>query len=275
MIGKVSRIRSLATLVILDGLRKNTLIGLVLMALAGVAGGLLFFDFIPRDIGRASSDFFFSINWIAGFIFLLFHAVQTISWDNERGAVHVFLARPITRAEYALSYFVGLALLLLLLQIILCGVGWGVLHLVKNLVGIAYFEYLSFTFFILTALGLYCVQLMILSVVLLFSSIIRGSFPVLLIVICYYFICSGLPVVRDSLANQVIDGVGHPSLSIGLKWLTAIFPDFSWLDFKNLVATSDQIPTSSLLWQPFAHSIIYIVIVLWLACLIYEKRDLQ
>ena len=44
------RIYALARLVVLDGLRRHTLIGLVLFALAGVTGGLLFFDFIPRDI---------------------------------------------------------------------------------------------------------------------------------------------------------------------------------------------------------------------------------
>ena len=117
------RVSALARLIILDGLLRHALIGLVLFALAGTTGGLLLFDFIPRDIGRASNDFLFSITWLTGFIFLLFHGVQVMAWDSERGALHTFLARPISRTEYALAPWTGAALLAL--NVILGGwVGW-------------------------------------------------------------------------------------------------------------------------------------------------------
>jgi Cu-processing system permease protein len=273
MFSRIRHIRALARIIILDGLRRHALIGLILFALAGTTGGLLFFDFIPRDIGRAANDFLFSITWLTGFIFLLFHAVQVMAWDNERGALHTFLARPISRTEYALALFFGLAALLLALNIILGILGWGVLNIIKGSVGTSYFQHLSFPFFLLAAAGLYWIQLMILSIILLFSSAVRGSFPVLLLTLCYYFICSGLPVVRQSL-KQKISADPNQFLDTLLKWLTAIFPDFSWLDFKTLAASSDQAPVVSQLILPFALSTLYIVIVLWLACVIYERRDL-
>lgn len=274
--GSIRRIYALARLVILDGLRRHALIGLVLFALAGATGGLLFFDFIPKDIGRATNDFLFSIIWLTGFIFLLFHAVQVMAWDNERGALHTFLARPISRTEYALALFSGLAILLLALNIILGGLGWGVLNLVRGSVDAAsFFQHLSLPFFLLAGAGLYWIQLTILAVILLFSSAVRGSFPVLLLTLCYFFICSGLPVVRESFKQKKIQDVGHQSLDTLLHGLTAIFPDFSWLDFKTLVASSDPAPIISHLVLPFALSTLYVVIVLWLACVIYERRDLQ
>ncbi len=270
------RICALARLIILDGLRRHALIGLVLFALAGATGGLLFFDFIPRDIGRATNDFLFSITWLTGFIFLLFHAVQVMAWDTERGALHTFLARPISRTEYALALFLGLATLLLALNIILGGLGWGILKFVRGSVNAAsYFQHLSFPFFLLASAGLYWIQMVILAIILLFSSAVRGSFPVLLLTLCYYFICSGLPVVRGSIKQQTLHGAGRQTLDTLLQGLTAIFPDFSWLDFKTLVASSDPAPVISQLMLPFALSTLYIVIVLWLACAIYERRDLQ
>lgn len=271
----IRRISALARLIVLDGLRRHALIGLVLFALAGITGGLLFFDFIPRDIGRASNDFLFSITWLTGFIFLLFHAVQVMAWDNERGALHTFLARPISRTEYALALFFGLATLLLALNIILGTMGWIVLKFIRSSVDASsYFQHLSFSYFILACVGLYWIQMVILSIIILFSGAVRGGFPVLLLTLCYYFICSGLPVVRESFKQQVAHGAGHQSLGTLLKGLTAIFPDFSWLDFKTLVASSDPVPITSQLTLPFALSTIYIVIVLWLACAIYERRDL-
>lgn len=274
MLDRSRRVAALARLIILDGLRRHALIGLVLFALTGITGGLLFVDFIPRDIGRASNDFLFFISWLTGFIFLLFHGVQVMAWDSERGALHTFLARPISRTEYALALYSGLVVLLLMLNVILGGLGWGVLNIIKGSVGAVYFEHLSLPFFLLAAAGLFWIQMMILAVILLFSSAVRGSLPVLLLSLCYYFICTGLPVVRESFQQKVSDDSGH-FLVFLLKWLTAIFPDYSWLDFKTLAASSDTIPPPMQLVLPFVLATLYIVIVLWLACAIYKRRDLQ
>lgn len=275
MYSSMHRIIALARLIILDGLRRHALIGLILFALAGTSGGLLFFDFIPRDIGRASNDFLFSITWLTGFIFLLFHGVQVMAWDTERGSLHTFLARPISRTEYALALYAGLAVLLLALNVILGGLGWLVLNCIRGSVDSAsYFQHLSFSFYFLTGAGLYWIQLMLLAVILLFSSAVRGSFPVLLLTLCYYFICTGLPVVRESFQQKGGADAGQTLASL-LKWLTAVFPDFSWLDFKTLVASNDTAPLASQILLPFGLSTLYIFIVLWLACLIYTRRDLQ
>ncbi|MBU1564050.1 MAG: hypothetical protein KJ630_00305 [Proteobacteria bacterium] len=274
MSDRFRRIAALARLIVLDGLRRHALVGLVIFALAGITGGLLFFDFFPRDIGRASSDFLFSITWLTGFIFLLFHSVQVMAWDAERGSLHTFLARPISRTEYALALYGGLAVLLLALNVILGALGWGVLNVIKNSVKIVYFENLSLPFFFLTGAGLFWIQMMILAVILLFSSVVRGSFPVLLLSLCYYFTCTGLPVVRESFKQKSAAGESNTLEGI-LQWLTAIFPDFSSLDFKTSVPTADLVPPPMQLAMPFALATLYIIIVLWLACTIYQRRDLQ
>lgn len=274
MLEPFRRIVALARLIIFDGFRRHALIGLVLFALAGITGGLLFIDFIPRDIGRASNDFLFSITWLTGFIFLLFHGVQVMAWDADRGSLNTFLARPISRTEYALALYLGLAVLLFTLNVILGALGWGVLQLIKNTVQEIYFENLSLSIFLLAVIGLFWIQLMILSVILFFSSVVRGSFPVLLLTFCYYFICTGLPVVRDSFKHKILAGQSN-ILDVFLQWLTAIFPDFSWLDFKTMVASADPIPTPTQITLTFAIATLYIVIVLWIGCSIYQRRDLQ
>lgn len=270
----ICRIGSLARLIVLDGLRRHALIGLVLFALAGITGGLLFIDFIPRDICRAANDFFFSVTWLTGLLFLLFHGVHVMAWDSERGALQTFLARPISRTEYGMALFAGLAFLLLVLNVILGGLGWTIINIIKVSVGASSFQHLSFPFFLLAGVGLYWIQLMMLAIILLFSSAVRGSLPVLLLTLCYYFICSGLPVARSSLKQGVIAGSNQYLENI-FKGLTAIFPDFSWLDFKTLAASSDPVPALSQLTMPFGLSTLYIIIVLWLACVIYERRDFQ
>ncbi|WP_028317447.1 ABC transporter permease [Desulfobulbus elongatus] len=267
------KIWSLARLVLIDGLRRNALIGLVLLAFGLEAGGLLFMDFIPRDIGRASADFILSVGWLTGFLFLLFHAVQVMAWDEERRTIHTLLARPISRTQYVLGTFLGLAILLVLLNVILGVLGYGVLALIKGSIKLTYFAHLSPIHYLFSWAGLLCMELMILAIIMLFSGLVRGGFPVLLLTVSYYFICTGLPVVREAVSDR--PDLTSTSLPILLQWLTALFPDFSRFDFKALI-TSEAAANS---FQGFATDlgmlVLYLTVALWAAALVYQRRDLQ
>ena len=275
MTGTLKRIAALAHLVLLDGLRRHALMGLIVLSMAAQAGALLFFDFIPRDIGRASSDFILSLAWLSGCIFLFFHGVQVIALDEERKVIYSLLARPISRGEYVLGIFCGLAGLLLLLNLLLCGLGFGTLLIIKQLVPTVYFSQFNFFHYLLSWFGLVAMELMLLSVILLFSGLVRGSFPVLLISLSFYAICSGLPVVRETLSQQAARTEGLTGLTTMLSWMTAVFPDFERLDFKNMIASTAPLPDLSLMLISFGLTLSYLGIFLWLACLVYQRRDLQ
>ncbi len=269
------RVAAQAQLVLLDGIRRKTLIGLFLFSLAGIASGLFFAQFIPRDIGRASNDFLFSVVWGSGFLFLLFYTVPAASWGEERSFLPVYLARPLSRSEYVMGLFLGMALLLLAIHSGLGLANWTILHLIRQQVGIDAFPLLSLPYFLLAACGLYLLHLQLLAVILLLTSGVRGSFPVLLCTICYCGICNGLPVVRDSVrANVQIDG-GSGLTDLLLQSLSAFFPDSVWLDFKSLSVTLDPVPAGGTIALVFALALLYLLLVVGAACMIYERRDLQ
>lgn len=275
MPSSLKRIAAVARLVLLDGLRRHALLGLIALSVAAQAGALLFFDFIPRDIGRASSDFILSLAWLSGFIFLFFHGVQVIALDEERKVIYSLLARSISRGEYVLGIFCGLAGLLLLLNLLLCGLGFGTLLIIKQLVPTVYFSHFNLFPYLLGWFGLVTMEMMLLSVILLFSGLVRGSFPVLLISLSFYAICSGLPVVREAVSQQAARTEGLTGLKTMLLWMTAVFPDFDRLDFKNMIASTAPLPDLSLMLVNFGLTISYIGLFLWLACLVYQRRDLQ
>ena len=270
---KLRRIGALAKLTIIDGMKRHALIGLVFFALASEVGGLLFFDFIPRDIGRAANDFLFSISFIAGFIFLLFHAVHAIAWDTNNSTIFTFLARPISRAEYQIGMFSGLAVLLFFLNLILGGISWTVLHFIKASVDPHYFAYLSLPFFFLAELFLYLTELTILSVIFLFASLVRGSFPVLLLTIAYYGVCTGLPVVRETVQQRVGE-TNIKVLAFILKSMEIIFPDFSKLDIKSFVISACHSLSMSIMLAISGLYIGYIILVLWFSSVIFQRKDL-
>lgn len=275
MTNSLKRISALSKIVLIDGLRRHALLGLIALSVAAQAGALLFFDFIPKDIGRASNDFILSLAWLSGCIFLFFHAVQVIALDEERKVIYSLLARPISRGEYVLGIFMGLAGLLLLLNLLLCGLGVGTLLVIKQMVPPTYFSQFNMTPYLLSWVGLIAMELMLLSVILLFSGLVRGSFPVLLLSISFYAICSGLPVVREAVSQKTVREGAQQGLETMLRWMTAAFPDFDRLDFKNMIASADPLPDLSLILTNFGLTISYVGLFLWLASLVYQRRDLQ
>ena len=273
MFDSIRRIWALAGITVLDGVKRNAFIGMLLFALAGQLSGMLFFEFIPKEIGRVANDLTFSVSFLVGFVFILFHAVQVMAWGGQNRTIHTFLARPISRAEYLLGNFTGLALLLLLLNILMAGVGLLVLQTIKENVGPAYFPHFSLGYYCIAFVALYLIELTLLSVVVFFASAIRGSFPVMLLTLAYYFICTGLPVVRESVLQKV-DSESAGMLPVFFQVLNAIFPDFSRLDFKSMAIDKSAVFLVSDHLLALVVFSLYIVVLLWLATLAFRKKDI-
>lgn len=269
MKNSLKRICALARLVVVDGMRRHALIGLVLLALGIEVSGLFFFGFVPRDIGRVLSDFVVTIGWCAGMVFLFFHAVQVMSWGEDRRVIHTLLARPVSRTEYVLGVFAGLLFLLLLLNGFLATIGYGVLVLIKSWVGEAFFSRLGISEYLLAWWGVLSIQAMILSAVVLFSGMIRGGFTVLLVTLTYYLICNGLPVAIEFFKGSA------PMTRKLLEGLTIVFPNFSRFDYKGLIVALGKWPDASSLALNLAYVVLYCALVLTLAAGIYNRRDLK
>lgn len=272
----MQRIYALACITFLDGLRQHTLWGLILFALAMESCGIFFMDFFGHNLGRASSDFLNSITWLAGMVFLLFYCVQAIAWDRDDKMIYAILSRPLSRAEYVLGSMCGLSLLLLSLQSVLAIVSFIILLIAQQLVTPIYFPTFSPSHFLINWLGLQATLLAYLAIIMLVSSAIRGSFPTLLITLAYILISSGLPIVRESIHQQVIKGHMSEWVDSLLQMMSLLFPNYSLLDFKDsivsLVPVHQGLGMSPIIL--FAQTTLYTIIILSCACMIYQRRDL-
>lgn len=270
----MNRIFALARITFLNGLRRNAVWGLCLFALIFEVFGMLFMDFFGRDLGRVMSDFQFSIMWIAGMLFILFYAIQAIAWDDDHRAIDSILARPISRTEYVLGTMLGLAILLLCFEGLLGITAYFQISWVQPRAGDAYFPIFSTAHYWATWFGLQFILMAILSIAMLISSAIRGAFPVMLMTLAYTLICSGLPVVRESVKQKANDA--SQGLEQFLQALNMIFPDYAMLDFKDSVVSLDSLQhiMGAPVWMPFSLIGLYIVVVIFLTCFIYQRRDI-
>jgi len=273
----MNRITALAHIIFLNGLRRNALWGLCLFALMLELCGVLFMGFFGHDLGRVISDFQFSIMWVTGMIFILFYVIQAIAWDDTHRGIDSILARPISRTEYVLGTVAGLSLLLLCFELLLAALAMGELVWVRSAIGEAYFPVFSPIHFVAAWMGLQLMLLVFLAIVMLASSVVRGAFPVMLVSLSYYLICSGLPVVRASLpAEQHHADTARHGLNGMLQALGMLFPDFSRLDWKDAVLSHQNIETmiGMPVWLPSGLMLVYLIIILFLACIIYGRRDI-
>ncbi len=270
----MNRIFALARIIFLNGLRRNAVWGLCLFALMFEVFGMLFMDFFGRDLGRVISDFQFSIMWIAGMLFILFYAIQAIAWDDDHRAIDSILARPISRTEYVLGTMLGLTILLLCFEALLGITAYIQILWVQPRAGDAYFPIFSTAHYWITWFGLQFILIALLSVAMLISSAIRGAFPVMLMTLAYTLICSGLPVVRESLKQKANEA--SQSLEQLLQGLNMIFPDYAMLDFKDSVVSLDSLESimGMPVWMPFSLVGLYIVVIIFLTCFIYQRRDI-
>ncbi|MDX8388299.1 MAG: hypothetical protein R8M46_07185 [Ghiorsea sp.] len=270
----MNRIFALAKITFLNGLRRNAVWGLCLFALMFEMFGMLFMDLFGRDLGRVISDFQFSIMWIAGMLFILFYAIQAIAWDDDHRAIDSILARPISRTEYVLGTMLGLTILLLCFEALLGITAYIQISWVKSMIEEVAFPIFSKTHYWVTWFGLQFILMGVLSVAMLISSTIRGAFPVMLMALAYNLICSGLPVVRESL-KQKTNEVSQ-SLEQLLQGLSMIFPDYSMLDFKDSVVSLNSLENimGMPVWMPISLIGLYMVVVVFLSCFIYHRRDI-
>ncbi len=271
----MNRILALAHITFLNGLRRNAVWGLCLFALVLEFFGIFFMDFFGHDLGRVMSDFQFSIMWAAGMIFILFYAVHTIAWDDNNKTIDSILARPISRSEYVLGSMTGLSLLLICFELLLSTLALAEIIWIRPVVGETYFPIFSISHFVITWVALQLILLTHLAVMMLISSAIRGAFPVMLLTLAYALICSGLPVVRESISQHAPSG-GNAGLDSMLQAMSMLFPDFNRLDFKDSVLSHQSIESIFGLsaWLPLSLTGIYLAIVLLLTCMIYQRRDI-
>ncbi|MDX8398125.1 MAG: ABC transporter permease subunit [Mariprofundaceae bacterium] len=262
----LNRILAVLHITLLDGIRRHTILGLFILGVLAEMSGLLYIDFFGRDIGRAASDYAFSIMWLIGLCFLFFHATHNMAWDEDRKNIYVMLSRPISRSEYVIGIFLGLALLLIIIQSLLGLSAFIALYLIKSSVLDIYFATLSLPAFFTAWLGLIIMQLCLLAVMLLLSAIFRGAILISMMSLAYYLISSSLPVIRSFMASS--DNI---ALNTMFSILTFIFPNYSRLDYKDAIASASPLTVP---YDQFFLAVLYCFFVLSITRLIYQHKDI-
>ena len=254
----MSRIVAVAANTFRETVRERVLYNLVFFALAMTLSGLLLGHLsirqdekIIKDLGLAAIDFF-------GTLIAIFIGVGLVSKEIERRSLYPLLAKPLSRGEFFLGKFAGLAFTLLVntaamalgLLVTLWLVGHRPdLHLLQAIY------------------PLYLGLLLIVAMALLFSTLTSST---LAAVGTVGVVLAGR--YSDVVRNMREVAPGAPNWLV--DFLYYAIPNFRNFDFKDKVAYGDSISLPTLAFVT-AYALVYIALALTLGLLAFQKRDFQ
>jgi len=206
---------------------------------------------IIKDFGLATIDVF-------GVLTAVFIGIGLVSREIERRTVYTLLAKPLHRFEFILGKFAGLAITLLVntaimtlwffLVLLLKGAFDGTLAIAVLL--------LYFQFLLITAMAV------------LFSCL---STPILASVLTLaLYVIGHLLWSLDLLAARLTAGWGK----FLCRALYFVLPNLGTFDIKGEVVHGLLIDGTRILWAA-AYLVLYGSAILWTACAVFERKELQ
>jgi ABC-type transport system involved in multi-copper enzyme maturation permease subunit len=252
----VKRVAAVAANTFRETVRERVLYNLVFFALVMTVSALLLGQVsirqdekIIKDLGLAGIDFF-------GTLIAVFIGVGLVSKEIERRSLYPLLAKPLSREEFFLGKFAGLAFTLLVNTLVMASglflTLWAVGHAVDwRLLKAVYPLYLGFLLVVAIALFLSTLTSSTLAAVGTVGLVIVGRFS-------------------DVIRNMREVAPGTPSWLVDAIYFAV--PNFRTFDFKDKVAYGDAVSATTLAFVS-GYGAAYVAFLLVLGLLAFRRRD--
>ncbi len=257
MRGALGRTWAVAANTFREAIRERILYNLVVFAIVMTVAGLLLGQLsirqdekIVKDIGFAAMEFF-------GTLIAVYLGVSLVSKEIERRSLYSLLAKPLSRTEFFLGKFVGLAATLL----VNCAAMTLGLFLTLWLTGKSASPRL-----IVAVFPIYLGLIVCVALAMMLASVTSSGLATVGVV--------GLVVAgryTDVLRNMT--GILQSGSARFLELAYLLLPNFRNFDFKDKVAYGDAVPAVQLAWVTL-YAIAYATVALGLGLHFFRRRDL-
>jgi len=269
----MSAVLAIALLSFKEGLRQRVLYGVMLAAVILMSGGVLVSGFFLRDVAKVILDFCLATVTLGGLTIPFFIAIHMLARDIERRTVFTLLSRPISRVQYVIGKFTGLLLLTGLIMLLLSVCLGLALQGGEFLFGQRFFVQVSWLS-IASALFLSWLSIMILNAfAVLWSTLTTSSFLATLLTLFSYVIGHFVDDVVRFLQANTSGVVVSWSIRTTVEVAQYLFPNLAAFDLKQAAAHGMAIPVVDVAIL-LAYACAYIAVLLALASMFFNKRDL-
>lgn len=262
---------SVALLTFREGIKNRVLFGIFIIALLLFAATTILITLFMRDIVKVAVDLSLSTVSFAGILTLLFIGVNLFGKDLDKRTIYMVISRPISRSEYLIGKFFGIAMLAFAVVIFL-----GILSVAPVILSKRFYYYpegrFDWTVYFIAVIYIFIKLAVVSAVITLFASFTSNSFIALVLSIVVYFIGQSTESVRLLLTSQVERIEVSPVLSYMVEAAYYIFPNISVFDLKTQAAHGLSVSPSYIMWTTL-YAVFYIFAVLSIGTLAFRRRE--
>ncbi len=256
--GGLSRTLAVASNTFRETVRERVLYNLVFFAILMTLAGLLLGQLSMRQDEKILKDIGLSAMDVFGTLIAVFIGTGLVSKEIERRSLYPLLAKPVSRGEFYLGKFAGLAFTLLVnVSVMLLGLLLTLLatgrHPDPALLTGAYPIFLGL--------------LLVVAFAMLFSTLTSSTLAAVL-TFCVVVVGRFADVIRGM--REVLPGVPQQLTQA----LFAVVPNFANFDFKSRVAYGEAVPLALLGWVTL-YAAGWLLAGLGLGLLSFRNRDFQ
>ena len=239
-----------------EALRSKTLQALFIFAIILIASSRLFSFFtlgeemkIIKDIGLASISLF-------GMLIALITGSGQIPHEIESKTIYTILSNPVERREFILGKFLGVVFVVLFTSVVMIGIFYIVLFFKERAIDLALFKGILLILLQVILLG---------SIAFFFSTFLPSAVNIVCCIIVY--IAGHL----NSLLFAGIENIAFPANFL-MRLLSILLPHLENFNVSDSLVLGKKL-SSGYLGIVFAYGLIYIIIILLLTHLSFQRKE--
>jgi Cu-processing system permease protein len=243
-----------------EAIRDRILYNLVIFALLVIASAILLKDLTDGQEGRTIVNIGLTAMLFFGVFIAIFVGVGLVSKEIEKRTVYSIFSKPVRRSEFIIGKYLGLCVTLAL-NVAVMGIG---LSLALVFVGST-----TLAANIWPAIFLIFLELMVMTgVAMVFSTFSSPALSALL---------SFLVFVIGHLSSSLRDlgaTLGSPISKVVFDAIYFVLPNLSLFTFRTESAAG-LTPSANMLGYSALYALLYIVVLLCIAAMIFQKRNFK
>ena len=262
----------LAGMTFKDSIRNKALYGIFILGFLLFLANIIITGMFSWELGKVAVDVGLSVVSLSGLIIIFFFSIQMVSSDLDRKTIYLILSNPVSKYQYILGNYLGLASILILSSVVLGACAFLSVKM-ATLYSQAYIPvHFNWSTFFLSLLYQTISLFIVLSIAFVSISVTTHPFTALLLCMMAYFIGQNVErVINILVRNETM--LHNPSLYKFTKAVAWLFPNLAAFDLKTTAAYGLPIDGSYLVWTGL-YGATYIVLCLILSILIFQRREL-
>ncbi|MCP4745901.1 MAG: ABC transporter permease [Desulfobacteraceae bacterium] len=263
----------IAGITIKEGMRNRALQGILTIALLLCLFYLTIIPLFAFDTGKVAVDLGFSSMTLAGLAIVVFLGIALLSRDIQQSTVCMIISRPISRTNYVIGKFCGVAVTVLiavlsiaLLSVVTSSIG---IHFIVEMTPPRNF---SWTVLLVSILFQYLSLLMLMAVAFFLTCLTTSEYLSMLLTVCIYIIGNSLETLIAVAQEGDLVQVSNLYLTL-LKTIAWLVPNFSAFDLKIYVAYGLSVPWSYVGWTA-VYGISYIALLAMITLWVFKRKEI-